>query len=185
MIESDELVLRNFKPGDAGLFANYRNDPQVARFQTWKTDIDLKYALRFIKQMNEIPLFEYDKGEWSQIAIALKESDRLIGDIGIQIQDPAFGNIEFGITLSRKFQQRGYAFKSITLLFDYLFAKNTHRIYAVTDYQNTSSIKLLKKLGMREEGYYIESYYDQRTKRWRDEMRFALLNREWKNRESG
>jgi RimJ/RimL family protein N-acetyltransferase len=34
-IESERLILRRFEDSDLELFVAYRNDPEVARYQSW------------------------------------------------------------------------------------------------------------------------------------------------------
>lgn len=86
---------------------------------------------------------------------------------------------EIGITIDQDYWNKGFAFEGLSGLFSYAFSNlELHRIIAITDTRNESSIKLLTKLGMRNEAHTKESYYDETY--WTDEFQFALLSREWK-----
>ena len=78
----NRINLRRLAPQDLDLFHAYRSDAQVARFQDW-SQMSRPEALQFLQSMASDPLFQ--KGHWSQIAIADVDDDRLLGDLGIHI----------------------------------------------------------------------------------------------------
>jgi RimJ/RimL family protein N-acetyltransferase len=89
-------------------------------------------------------------GRWFQFAIALRSSDRLIGDIGLftPADDPAGARI--GYTLSPDFQGRGFAREAVMALIAYLIeARGKRRIVAATLPGNAPSQRLLIALGFR------------------------------------
>jgi RimJ/RimL family protein N-acetyltransferase len=88
-------------------------------------------------------------GEWFQIAIAHKQSNLLLGDIGIQTytEDPKI--VEIGFTLRREEQGKGYAKEAVQALIDSLFEiENINKIVGITDVRNEPSVGLLRRLGM-------------------------------------
>lgn len=160
---------------DLPTFLAYRNDPEVARFQTWKTPLIEKEALAFIQEHLLLSIGE--KGKWHQLAIELKETQEHIGDCAIHTSEDG-KQAEFGITLALQQQKKGYAFETLQGLFEFLLKKlSYHRITALVDASNTSSLALMRKLKMRQEGYYKESYYT--NPKWTDEIQFALLESEF------
>ena len=59
--------------------------------------------------------------------------------------------VEIGYTLSPQYQGKGYGVEAVHSIIDYLFNNlNKHRITASVDPENTKSINLIEKLGMRE-----------------------------------
>ncbi len=155
---------------------SYRNDPLVAQYQSWNLPFSLDDAKEFITGMlqGEINI----KGKWHQIAIENKESSVVIGDCAVHTSVDG-KQAEFGITIAKQYQNKGYAYEALHTLFDYLFnTMNYHRITALVDSSNKSSIALNKKLGMRQEGYFIESYFG-REFTWTDEIQFAILKKEF------
>lgn len=143
---TQRLILRRFIDQDLERFLDYRQDPQVARFQGW-SDISYNAAQSFVRDMHTAEVGKF--GEWFQIAIAHKQSNLLLGDIGMLIyaKDPTI--VEIGFTLSRDEQRKGYAKEAVQALIDSLFELgNIHKIVGITDIRNEPSINLLRRLGM-------------------------------------
>src|ERR1051325_6502864 len=94
---SPRLVLRHFTDADLQPFLSYRNDPEVARYQSWDA-CSMAEATEFIgiqKSMQQaIP------GQWLQIAIALREPDLLIGDCALQVLENDVRQATIGVTLA-------------------------------------------------------------------------------------
>jgi aminoglycoside 6'-N-acetyltransferase len=111
----------------------------------------------------------------------LKENHQIIGDLGLKfsLEDPL--QAEIGYTLSRPNQKKGLAFEAVSRMLDYIFTElGLHRIIAITDTRNDSSIALLERLGMRCEAHFQKSYWD--TGEWTDEFLYAILEQEWLRR---
>jgi RimJ/RimL family protein N-acetyltransferase len=137
-------VLRRFREGDLGDFLEYRNDPEVARFQSWEATSPDE-AVAFLRSNRSASLER--PGQWQQIGIALGADDRLIGDIGLFLRDDGRSG-ELGFSLARPFQGRGLAREAMTGLIDALFAEpGLERLEAVTDTRNASAMALLSGLG--------------------------------------
>lgn len=172
---AERLVLRRFAPADLEPFLAYRNDPDVARYQSWE-GISRTEAEAFIRsQETQEPL---TPGEWIQIAIARRESGVLLGDLGLYVQDPESRQATVGVTLARPHQGQGYASEALVCLLDHLFQqRHLHRVVADTDPRNVPAWMLLERLGMRREGHLRQSL---RFKgQWVDEYLYAILGDEW------
>jgi RimJ/RimL family protein N-acetyltransferase len=144
---TERLILRRFFDLDLERFLAYRQDPQVARFQGWSMLSDTE-GQSFINEMQTAAIGI--PGEWFQIAIAHKQSNLLIGDIGIQVYTGDLTIVEVGFTLNHQEQGKGYAREAVSALIHSLFKLgNINKIVAITDSRNESSICLLKRLGMR------------------------------------
>ena len=71
----------------------------------------------------------------------------------------------------------------LTGILNFLFyTKEIHRVVEIVDVENTASINLLKSLGFRQEGHFLENIFIKG--KWDSEFQFAMLKREWelKNR---
>jgi RimJ/RimL family protein N-acetyltransferase len=83
-IESERLRIRRFKDSDLAPFMAYRNDPEVARYQSWDSS-DEQEARAFIREMESarsgVP------GEGFQFAIESKEMGDLIGDCALRVDE--------------------------------------------------------------------------------------------------
>lgn len=171
-LETQRLKLRVLEPTDAPQLLPYRSDERVAHYQSWRPR-DLADAVRFIRETNEgVP---GRSGSWLQLAIC-QAGDGLIGDLGIHFLDS--DQWEIGYTLAPDNQGKGYAAEAVGAVLDDAFRhRGIHRVTASVDPANEASIRLLKRLGFRQEAHFIESY--RTSDGWADDLVFALLAREW------
>ena len=82
------------------------------------------------------------------------------------------------------YQGKGYAFEAAYAFFNYLFnQKGARRIYAYTEDNNLPSQNLCKKLGMRQEGLFMEfvSFINDADGNpiYENTMQWAILKKEW------
>jgi RimJ/RimL family protein N-acetyltransferase len=178
-LETPRLILRPFEDCDIQPFAAYRSDPEVERYQGWFLPYTEKQAGMFVRLMKSIEPGE--EGEWYQIAVGLKPSGDLIGDVAFKPLLEDRQQAEIGFTFARQHQGKGYAAEAVARLLDYLFFEQVlHRVRANCDPENTASIRLMTRLGMRHEGRFIESLWFKG--RWADVDWYAILDREWQAR---
>lgn len=171
--QTERLTLRRFTETDLDRFLAYRHDPEVACFQSWSMLLENE-AIAFINEMSTVPIGI--PGEWFQIAIALQQSNLLIGDIGIQVSEHDTTTVEIGFTLHREEQGNGYAKEAIQALLWSLFEPgNITKVIGITDSRNHPSINLLTRLGMNlvssEEVVFknelcVEQTFELRKKDW-------------------
>ncbi|MEO9515938.1 MAG: GNAT family N-acetyltransferase [Paracoccaceae bacterium] len=121
------INLRRLTPQDLDLFHAYRSDAQVARFQDW-SPMSRPEALQFLQSMASEPLFQ--KGHWSQIAIADADDDSLLGDLGIHISSTGT-EAELGITLSGATQGRGLGEDACRLTFDLIWGTTLAQVIRI------------------------------------------------------
>ena len=85
------------------------------------------------------------------IAVALKETNELIGEIIVKPKD---NTISLGYTFSYKYHRQGYAFEALTVLHEHLHKVAPEwEFISSTECENIASIELLKKLGYKDLGY--------------------------------
>ena len=174
-IESARLQLRHFQDSDVTLFMGYRNDPLVAKYQSWEGISELE-AETFIQEQKVIQ--PGVPGQGFQVAIELKATGTLIGDCYFTMNAPDHRQAEIGFTLSREYQGYGYATEAVSCFLNYAFcAFDLHRIIAITDCENMASVALLERLGMRREGHFIQNIWFKG--KWGDEYLYAILKEEW------
>ena len=177
-LETSRLVIRQFCDSDLEPFVAYRNDPEVYRYQGWKTPYLREYAVDFIAKAQAIS--PGVPGEWLQFAIECKESGKMLGDIAFHITRSNPRQAYLGYTLARSSWGQGYASEAVRKILDYLFrVLDLHRVIADCDVDNTASIRLLERLGFRREAHYIESFWLEGENCWGSEYLYAMLQREW------
>lgn len=170
------LILRRFMDLDLDRFLACRQDPQVARFQSWSA-LSYAEAQSFIQEMHtaEIGL----PGEWFQIAIAHRSSNLLLGDLGIQVRADDPTSVEIGFTLDRDAQGKGYGREAVQSLVDNLFQMETiNTIVGITDARNERSVHLLRCLGFS----LVRSDEVEFRGEWCVEHIFELERKDWLSR---
>jgi RimJ/RimL family protein N-acetyltransferase len=176
-LETTRLRLRHFMDSDLTLFMAYRNDPEVARYQGWE-GISEPEARAFIQEQKEVQ--PGVPGQWFQIAVELKETDMLVGDCALKIEEHDERQVEIGYTLSRAYQGRGIASEAVSCVLEYAFVTlGLHRVVAMTDCENVASVALLERLGLRREGHFRQNVWFKG--KWGDEYLYAMLQEEWLN----
>jgi RimJ/RimL family protein N-acetyltransferase len=174
-IETARLRLRRFEDTDLAPFMAYRNDPEVARFQSWDGITEAE-AIAFVRAQQTAPAGA--PGAGLQIAVARRESGRMIGDCMFKVLADDPHQAEIGYTLARDSQGQGFATEAVTALLTWAFPTfDLHRVIAVVDVKNTASVALLERLGMRREAHFRQNIWFKGA--WGDEYVYAILRDEW------
>ena len=174
-IETARLRLRRFAAADLATFIAYRNDPAIARFQSWEGITEAE-AVAFLRAVEAAPAGV--PGEWLQIAVERKDSGRMIGDCAFKVMEDDTRQAEIGYTLAREAHGQGFATEAVAALLTYLFtALDLHRVVAIVDVRNAASVALLERLGMRREGHFLQNVWFKGA--WGDEYLYAILRDEW------
>jgi RimJ/RimL family protein N-acetyltransferase len=174
-ILTSRLRIRRLRPGDAPAIFAYRNDPAVARFQSWQP-LSEEELRGFIARLDADDPGRPDSA--FQFAVARRADDALLGDLylGRLASDPR--QAELGYTLAQQHQGHGYASEAVGALLGYAFEQlGLHRVMALVDCANERSVALLERVGMRREGHFLQHYLHRGE--YRDEYQYALLASEW------
>lgn len=173
IFSSARLIARRFGPRDLPSFVAMRNDPEVARYQSWEsyTEAEGRHFLEELAHRNP--------GEpgWHQFALELKDTGAFAGDCGLNIlaHEPRLAQI--GYTIARPWWNRGLATEAVLALVDYAFASfPLHRITASADPRNAASCRVLEKAGFVKEGHFRQSEWFKGA--WVDDMLYARLRDE-------
>lgn len=174
-IETKRLQIRNLKTYDLTDFHAYRSNPEVTKYQG--------FDVFTIEQAEAFILSQQDKtfgnaGEWVQYGIENKETGKLIGDCAIKLDQHDIRIGEIGITISPTDQKKGYAKEVLKAILNFLFSiEDFHRVTETVDAENVASILLLKSVGFRQEGHFIENIFFKG--KWGGEYQYAMLKKEW------
>lgn len=169
--QTKRLIVRRFEAFDAeGLF-DYFREPIVNCFQDEKLHT-------LDKARNEV-----EKRSWkpSQFAVCLRDDNKIIGNLFAEKESDTYG---VGWNFNPKYSGQGLATEAAIGLFSYLFNKKyARRIYCYVEEDNFPSQKLCRRLGMRQEGLFLEliSFVKNPdgSPRYENTMQFALLKKEW------
>lgn len=174
--QTERMIIRSFKDSDIESFLVYRNIPEVALYQGWDLPFSREAAVQLVNEVKEVEIPRV--GRWLQLALELKDTHEMIGDIGIRIQvnDPRQAVI--GFTIAPAYWRRGYASEAVTALLGYLFDDlGLHRVSADCDTENVGSWRTLEKAGFRLEAHFVENYPI--GERYASEYVYGMLRREW------
>nr|WP_321358249.1 GNAT family protein [uncultured Draconibacterium sp.] len=175
-LNTQRLILRPVEANDKHAILTYRSDAETNKYQGWipKTIDDVETFFGKLSTEFNVP------DTWFQLAVLDKNSNELIGDIGIHFIDEQ--QVEIGYTIAKQHQGVGFVTEAALAVIDYLFGElKKHRITASIDPENVASVALLEKLGFRKEAHFVESLF--LNDKWVDDIIYALLAREWKNEE--
>ncbi len=177
IIETERLIIRNLKASDLSDFHFYRSNSEVTKYQGFDV-FTMEQAGEFIKEQIDK---EFGKaGEWVQYGIENKARGKIIGDCAIRLDQDDIRIAEIGITISHKEQKNGYAKESLIAILNFLFGiDDFHRVSEIVDAENIASINLLKSVGFRQEGHFIQNIFFKG--KWGSELQYAMLKREWNN----
>lgn len=170
-IGTARLLLRPIQPQDAGAVFLYRSNKQVNRYQSFipesVDEVDHFIAHKVSREIN-VP------GTWMQWVIIKMDDGELIGDIGVHFHahDPL--QAEIGCTFNGLYHGQGYATEALKKITDFLFDElGKERITASVDPRNLPSVRLMERIGFRQQAHLKESYYTHGV--WEDELIFAQL----------
>ena len=158
-IETSRLLLRNVMTKDIPIIFDYRNNEICAKYQRGQTK-DYKGISELVERRKDDVI---STAAPFYIAVALKESDEMIGEIVVMPND---GTISLGYTFSYKHHRNGYAFESISALIDLLHTRYpAWDFISFTEPENIASMNLLKKLGYKDMGF-LQSNTSQVFGKW-------------------
>src|SRR5690349_9523554 len=136
LITTDRLVLRRFRAADAARLAEYRSDPEVARYQSWDAPFSL---LRAETAVANFMASDPDRAGWFQYAIERTADHALIGDVAVHLHDNLM-QAEVGFTLAPDCQKQGYATEAVRAVLDRLFrVQGLHKVTGECDARNAAS----------------------------------------------
>jgi RimJ/RimL family protein N-acetyltransferase len=173
MIETDRLILRPFREGDAEDLFAYLHRPGAPCFFSMKL-ADLAAARSRAIELS---------GSDDVLAIEHRESGRVIGEISSHSEPP--DTVSVAWQLNRDFSGNGFALEAARAVIDDLFhARGVRRIYAYVETDNRASQRLCIRLGMRQEGLFREFISFETDEAgapiYVDTLQFAILRKEWR-----
>jgi RimJ/RimL family protein N-acetyltransferase len=176
-LETERLLLRPLDPiGDVDALHAYQSLPAVCRYVPFEPRTREEIAER-LSHPERVLWALITPGQALDLAIVLKETGELIGDVLLFWRDATNG--EVGYVVHPDHHGRGIATEAagemLRLAFDDL---GLHRVTARIDQRNPASAAVLTKLGMRQEAVLVENEWFKGE--WSTEVDFAILDREWR-----
>ena len=175
-IETSRLILRRAIREDAEpMFRNWASDPEVTKYLTWPTyeKIDIAY------QILDLWASEYEKPNYYQWMIMLKELGEPIGSISVVRQNDRVEEAEIGYCIGSHWWHKGIMTEALNAVIEYLFTEvGMNRVAARHDPNNPHSGGVMRKCGMKYEGTHRAC--DRNNQGICDAAQYAILRSEWK-----
>jgi len=177
IIETSRLTLRHIREEDFDAIHSYASSKENTVFMLFGPNDEAAtrgFIQWAVKSGAETPVRNY------QLAIILKDTNKLIGSCDLHIRDE--NHAEIGWILHQDYWKQGYGAEAgvalLTLGFDDL---GIHRIIARCDAENEGSARLMEKIGMRKEGLFFDARPPHKlsARPFGDELAYAILKEEW------
>lgn len=151
-IETERLLLRPFTLEDAeAVFANYASDENVTRYMAWDRHESVADSERVLTQWVQ----DYEKPDFYEWAIVLKELGQPIGNIEVLSIDDYVEKVNLGYSIGTAFWGKGIMPEALKAVIDFLLDEvGANRVEACHDSRNPNSGKVMKKCGMTYEGTF-------------------------------
>ena len=175
-IETSRLILRRAVREDAELmFCNWASDPEVTKFLTWPAHSSISISEMVIGSW----LQEYEKENYYQWMIELKEIGEPIGSISVVRQNDRVEEAEIGYCIGSQWWHRGIVSEALSAVIEYLFTEvGMNRVAARHDPNNPHSGGVMRKCGMKYEG--TNRACDRNNQGICDAAQYSILRSEWR-----
>jgi len=171
---TERLELRDFRDGDVGFVHAWASDPEVVNFMAWgpnTVEQTREFLQRKFAERTGEPRLTWD------LAVVEACTGRLIGSVGLRL-DGARQQAALGYCYHQDAWGQGFATEAALAMLRFGFEQlSLHRIYASADTRNGASIRVLDKIGMRQEGRLRQHVLIRGE--WRDSYLYAILHHEW------
>lgn len=174
ILETDRLLLRQFRLDDAEAMMRIFGDEEVLRFLTQPLMDSEEKAQRFINRL----LRDYERREGIDWVITLKGVGEAIGMCGLYAWDRDSRCMDLGYHIRRSYWGRGFATEAARAVIGWGFTQlDLHRIQADCTEGHTASEQVMIKCGFTHEGTWRESCWEHG--RFVNIRQYGLLRREF------
>jgi RimJ/RimL family protein N-acetyltransferase len=175
-IRTERLLLRPLTAGDADAMLAYRGRLDVSRYVPFEPMSRDDILERITGQWSRTELT--DEGQSLTLGAEVAETGELAGDVVLFWHSREHAGGELGYVLNPALGGRGYATEAASVMLRLGFEDlGLHRIVARIDEDNEPSVRLARRLGMRQEARLVHNEFFKG--RWSNEVDFAMLADEW------
>lgn len=146
-IITNRLILRSFQIEDVYDVFEYSKNPNVGLSAAWAPHPNIDYSILIVKKFIRK----------NEIAICLKDSNKVIGSIGIMdVVNKELTGKELSFALSEEYWGQGIMKEALNFVIPYIVEQyNTDKIYCCCFLENERSHNVMKGLGFKELGKYL------------------------------
>lgn len=160
-LETEQLLLRRFDVNDdIATYKNWASDEAVTEFLTWEphssVDVTKDIILRWVK--------EYDKLDYYNWVIELKETHEIVGSISVVELNNQVESATIGYCMGKSWWGKGIMPEALRCVIIYLIREvGLNRVCANHDLNNPKSGRVMDKAGMKLEGVLRAAGYNKNT----------------------
>lgn len=177
-LETDRLLLREITEEDFNFIIKLETRPENQKYEMEGIPIkdnvieDCKWFVEKAKMLPECGAIKY---------IVCNDKGNMIGTVSLICNWEKTKEWEIGYMFLSEYWGNGYATEAARKVIEFAFKElSIHKLMAFVNYENKRSIALAKRIGMIQEGYMREARLV--NGKWNDELVFALLETDLKNR---
>lgn len=175
-LKTARLVLRRLRPGDAENFFMFAGSNAVTRYMLWKPHRDVSESVASIEKT----LARYEAGTCYRWAIALAETDKLIGIIDLLGFSEAENSCSFAYMLAEEFWGKGYGTEALKAVLEFAFTCLKVAVVEADHFaENGASGAVMQKVGMVPCGTVPEKY--EKDGIVHDAVQYRITRERWKN----
>ena len=155
-LRTERLTLRRMSINDTDDMFDYAKRQDVTEYLLWYPHQSKKYTSDYLRYIGT----RYNLGEFYDWAVIETQSGRMIGTCGFTRFDLPHNSAEIGYVLNPEFHGKGYATEAAERVLEFGFEDlSLHRIEAKFMQGNDASLHVMKKLGMKFEGYHRDALF--------------------------
>ncbi|NOU93693.1 GNAT family N-acetyltransferase [Paenibacillus sp. LMG 31456] len=176
-LTTSRLLLRQMTVADATDLYEIYSDPQLTQYLDWYGPSSPRHAQDLIVSWNQ----QFDNKQLLPWGITQHTNDHLIGTIMYMPIRGTFANkpllpVNIGFELSRMYWNKGIMTEALEVVTRFGIEQiGAHRIQAEVAPGNTASLKILEKLGFKQEGLLKQYFMHEVTKTFFDVIVLSLL----------
>lgn len=175
-LETERILLREMKKSDFNDVYEYSSNPQTSEYLLWEVHRSPEYTKEFVDYV----ISKYKSGEYNDWALVYKPDNKMIGTCGFTKIDQENNVAEIGYVINPNYWNMGIATEAAEAVIDFAFnTMGMNRVEAKFMYGNDASLSVMKKLGMKFEGYHRDMLFVKG--KYRTIGYAAILRSEYKN----
>lgn len=175
-LTNNHLQLREFFPTDLDSLTAYMIQPEMRSYE--KGLPDRESTQTFLEQV--IQKAAEKPRKYYCLAITIPPENKVIGHVSLTSQNSDIREWEIGWAIQHADWGKGFASEAANLLLEFAFDQlRAHRVVAFCHAENTASVKVMKKIRMKQEGHLRQTRWFNGS--WADEYVYALVESDFRN----
>lgn len=181
VLVGDRIILRPFEGNDIEDMIKILNEPELKMLTgSVSNDIDAKKIMDEDEKIKVSNWYKSrnDQSDRLDLAIALKDSKQIIGEVVFNEYDDCSNNVNFRVLMSQSYRNQGLGSEAIQLFIQYGFEQlNLHKISLEVFSFNPRAEHVYTKVGFKLEGIKREDF--KYNDKYIDTKIFGLLKSEY------